>query len=95
MSTFLAALVVLFALDVASTLYFLRLGIAEANPLISGLMKRWGPRTALFIVKVVALAVIAYVADDLLLWQRFVILAGYVGLIEWNLYRIYTVRRKA
>jgi hypothetical protein len=91
---FLLALIVLFVLDAATTVYILKRGGEELNGPLAWLMGEIGVKEALIVVKVVAFGAIAYVAEGVPNGVRIAILGGYVLLVGWNLYQVFELKRE-
>lgn len=73
--------------DIVSTMIFLSMGIHEANPLISALMRLTSPMTALVVVKLlgICLGLTWYKTGRNMTWVN----TGFFLLILWNVMAIY------
>lgn len=80
-------LILFLALDLGTTAFGLRLGIAEMNPVVASILRADGLQGLLF-TKLVALALAAYFlyTGRLLLLRRVTVLMGLV--VGWNLFWI-------
>ncbi len=87
----LAAFVAVNLLDAVLTLYALRLGGAEANPLIRALMRRVHPALALVIVKGAYIVAVAVWLADVAPWLPWVT-AFFVAVCAWNAVQILRAR---
>ena len=87
----LAAFVAVNLLDAVLTLYALRLGGAEANPLIRALMRRVHPALALVIVKGAYIVAVAVWLADVAPWLP--LLTGvFAAICAWNAVQILRAR---
>ena len=90
-SHWLAAFVAVNILDALLTLYALRLGGAEANPLIRALMRRVHPALALVIVKGAYIVAVAVWLADVAPWLP--LLTGvFAAICAWNAVQILRAR---
>jgi Cu/Ag efflux pump CusA len=88
-----AALVVVNILDAALTLWALRAGGTEANPLIRALMRRVHPALALVIVKGAFIVAVAVWLADVAPWLP--LLTGvFAGICAWNAVQIVRMRAR-
>ena len=88
----LAAFVAVNLLDAVLTLYALRLGGAEANPLIRALMRRVHPALALVIVKGAFIVAVAVWLADVAPWLP--LLTGiFAAICAWNAVQIRRLRK--
>ena len=86
-----AAFVAVNILDALLTLYALRLGGAEANPLIRALMRRVHPALALVIVKGAYIVAVAVWLADVAPWLP--LLTGvFAAICAWNAVQILRAR---
>jgi hypothetical protein len=89
----LAAFVAVNLLDAVLTLYALRLGGAEANPLIRALMRRVHPALALVIVKGAFIVAVAVWLADVAPWLP--LLTGvFAAICAWNAVQIVRMRAR-
>ena len=90
-SHWFAAFVAVNILDALLTLYALRLGGAEANPLIRALMRRVHPALALVIVKGAYIVAVAVWLADVAPWLP--LLTGvFAAICAWNAVQILRAR---
>ena len=88
-----AAFVAVNVADALLTLYALRLGGAEANPLIRALMRRVHPALALVIVKGAYIVAVAVWLADVAPWLP--LLTGvFAGICAWNAVQIVRMRAR-
>lgn len=88
-----AAFVAVNVADALLTLYALRLGGAEANPLIRALMRRVHPALALVIVKGAFVVAVAVWLADVAPWLP--LLTGvFAGICAWNAVQIVRMRAR-
>jgi len=88
-----AAFVSVNVLDAVLTLYALRLGGAEANPLIRALMRRVHPALALVIVKGAFVVAVAVWLADVAPWLP--LLTGvFAAICAWNAVQIVRMRAR-
>jgi hypothetical protein len=88
-----AAFVAVNLLDAVLTLYALRLGGAEANPLIRALMRRVHPALALVIVKGAFIVAVAVWLADVAPWLP--LLTGvFAAICAWNAVQIVRMRAR-
>ena len=88
-----AAFVSVNVLDAVLTLYALRLGGAEANPLIRALMRRVHPALALVIVKGAFIVAVAVWLADVAPWLP--LLTGiFAAICAWNAVQIVRMRAR-
>lgn len=93
--TFLTLLATAFALDAWSTVYVIKHGGREANPILASLMRRLGTQGALVVVKVGAFGIVAYNVAAIGQPYRIAILLGYGAVMVWNLRLAVRLRRQA
>lgn len=74
------------ALDLATTLWLLKHGGSELNPLLNVLQRLLGRDGGIVAAKI-AVAVALFLIP-LQLWQLAVLAAFYVGIVSWNVYQI-------
>lgn len=85
---FMLALALLFILDVWTTLRGLGAGLREGNPVMAYLMRILSPAGALMAVKFALLVWISRHLTQIDARAQWAILAGYVGVVAWNLYQL-------
>jgi hypothetical protein len=89
----LAAFVAVNLLDAVLTLWALRCGGTEANPLIRALMRRVHPALALVIVKGAFIVAVAVWLADVAPWLP--LLTGvFAGICAWNAVQIVRMRAR-
>lgn len=87
---FLIVFLVLNAADAYTTMYGIRNGLKEVNPLMSKLFAKVGVKTGLFIMKVpVSIGAIYCVVVELAqLWFVLALAIPYAVLLSWNIYQL-------
>lgn len=86
-----AAFVAVNLLDAALTLYALKHGATEANPILRALMRRVHPALALVIVKGAYIVAVAVWLGDIAPWLPW--LTGlFAGICAWNVVQIVRAR---
>ena len=90
--TWLAAFIALNILDAALTVYAIRLGASEANPLIRLLMRRMPLVPALAIPKVAIIAMFIATLDSIAFALPFLVCV-YIGICGWNAWQIVRLQR--
>jgi len=89
--TWFAVLVALNLMDVVLTLYALKRGGAEGNPLVNWLMRKFGVEPGLVGAKAVALGIVFYALPTAAIYMPLACLL-YVGVVVWNVYHISKLR---
>lgn len=82
---FFYLLVGLNAADIGTTVYAVRIGAVEDNPLLAPLMARFGVAPALVVAKLAVLPAMWFLRDTPVM--PFLV-GGYAGLLGWNLLQI-------
>lgn len=92
--TFLILLSILFVLDALLTIWIIRHGGRELNPLIGNLIDTLGVDGAFLLVKVICLAVIALHVARISQELRWAALILYVLVCAWNARVAYSIKKK-
>lgn len=90
---FLAVYAVLLALDAWSTVYILRHGGREENPLLRWSFAHFGVQSTLAVAKVGAFVYALIEVDRLSGSRRLEMLAFYAFVAAWNFYQVWRLRR--
>lgn len=85
--TWLIIFIVVTMLDALLTLYALKIGGKEANPIINFLMRKVSPPIALGIIKLFSIALIYFTLQVTAVYLPILVLL-YIGVCAWNILQI-------